>query len=279
MRSVDHKIAFVASGSSYYEPTGKWIDWNRKILNGLGDMIGYISIHRYWERSPDYYTLMGASAMDFEQKIKVTADEIEVSRAKNNFTNPIYISVDEYGSQGRNFLSVLPLAQCLNSFIRHADVVKMANFTMLTSLLSNDPQKGTYRSPLFYTYKLFSNNCRGASVDTYVDCDTFHVGKLTGIPYLDVTAVDARETNTVIINVVNRNKDEAITANIMDVGGRFTGNATASIVTTDDPNAPFTFSRKADYPPVVKDVHINNGKLSYSFPPHSFTQIKAGIAE
>src|SRR6185312_13911937 len=279
MRAVDHKIAFVASGSSYYEPTGKWIDWNRKVLDGLGDMIDYISIHRYWERSPDYYTLMGAGAMDFEQKIKVTADEIEVSRAKNNFANPIYISVDEYGSQGRNFLSVLPLAQCLNSFIRHSDVVKMANFTMLTSLLSSDPRKGTYRSPLFYIYKLFSNNCRGTSVDTYVECDTFHAGKYGGIPYLDVTAVDAKERSAVIINIVNRDKDSAITANIIVVGGQFTGRGTASIVNTDDPGAPFTFNKKTDYAPVVHDVHINNGKLSFRFPPHSFTQIKVGIAE
>ena len=31
MRSVDHTIKFVASGSSYYEPTGKWVEWNRKV--------------------------------------------------------------------------------------------------------------------------------------------------------------------------------------------------------------------------------------------------------
>src|SRR5690242_17676394 len=42
MRAVDNSIDFVASGSSYYEPTGKWINWNRKVLNGLGDMIRYI---------------------------------------------------------------------------------------------------------------------------------------------------------------------------------------------------------------------------------------------
>jgi alpha-N-arabinofuranosidase len=34
------------------------------------------------------------------------------------------------------------VAQSFNSFIRHADVVKMGNFTMLTSLLASDPKKG-----------------------------------------------------------------------------------------------------------------------------------------
>jgi alpha-L-arabinofuranosidase len=46
MKAVDNKIKLIASGSSYYEDTGKWVDWNRKVLTGLGDKIDYISIHR-----------------------------------------------------------------------------------------------------------------------------------------------------------------------------------------------------------------------------------------
>jgi alpha-N-arabinofuranosidase len=83
MRSVDNTIQFVASGSSLYDSTGQWVEWNHKILNGLGDMIKYISIHRYWEKSPDYYSFVGQSAMDFEEKIKVTAGEIEAAKAEN----------------------------------------------------------------------------------------------------------------------------------------------------------------------------------------------------
>lgn len=273
MKAVDGSIQFVASGSSDYDVTGKWVDWNRKVLNGLGDKINYISIHRYWESSPDYYTSMGTGAMDFEQKINITADEIKIAKAKNNFSNSIYLSVDEYGSFGKNFLAVLPLAQCLNSFIRHADVVKMANFTMLTSLLSSDPQKGTFKSPIFYTYKLFSNNCRGNSIDTYVDCDKFNTAEYKGIPYLDVTSVYDNKSKTVIINVVNRNKDKAIAANITNTGGEFTGKAEASIINCEDLNAPFSFNNQKEYIPVTKDIDVKEGKLFYSFPPHSFTQI------
>ena len=114
MKSVDSTIRLVASGSSYYEPTGQWIDWNRKVLAGLGDKISYLSIHRYWERSPDYYTYMGQSAMDFEEKIKITADEIEAVKAMKGFKNPIYIAVDEWGIMSRDVMSVLPIAQCFS---------------------------------------------------------------------------------------------------------------------------------------------------------------------
>ncbi|MFH1195019.1 MAG: alpha-L-arabinofuranosidase C-terminal domain-containing protein [bacterium] len=277
MRSVDTTIKFVASGSSYYESTGQWVEWNRKVLTGLGDMIDYISIHRYWEGSKDYYTYMGQSAMDFEEKINVTAAEIEAVKAMKDFRNPIYISFDEWGVFGRNFLSVLPIAQCLNSFVRHADVVKMTNFTMLTSLLASDREKGSFKSPLFYTFKLFSNNCLGNSIDTYVECDTFNTEKFKGIPYLDVTSVYNKENKTLCINVVNRHKDTEITSDIISSSGEFAGNAEASLLNVESLDEAFTYDKQDIYIPVTKEFKVSGNKLSYSFPPHSFTQIKVQI--
>ncbi len=277
MKAVDNTIKFIASGSSYYESTGQWVEWNRKVLAGLGDMIEYISIHRYWENSPDYYTFMGQSAMDFEEKINVTADEIEAVRAMKDIKNPISISFDEWGTFGRNFLSVLPIAQCFNSFIRHADIVKMTNFTMLTSLLSADREKGTFKTPLFYIFKLFSNNCRGRSVDTYVECDTFHTEKYKGILYLDVTTVYNNETNTVYVNVVNRHKEKAITAEITNESGIVSGKAEASVVDCDSLNAFFTFNKQKEYIPGTKEIDVQEGKILYTFPAHSFTQIQVGV--
>ena len=278
MKAVDTNIQLVGSGSSYYEPSGKWIEWNNKVLAGIGDKINFLSIHRYWESSPDYYTHMGAAAMDFEAKINLTAGQIASAKAMKGFKNPIYLAIDEWGSFGRNFLNVLPIAQCLNSFLRHADIVKMANFTMLTSLLSSDQKNGTFRSPLFYTFKLFSNNCLGKVVDSYVECDTFSTALYQNIPYLDVTAVYSKENGALFINVVNRHKDKTISTSILSVEGDFTGKAEASIIYSDDLQGAFAFENREQYKPVIKSVQVAGNKLSYSFPPHSFTQIKANIA-
>ncbi|MBI1932479.1 MAG: alpha-N-arabinofuranosidase [Ignavibacteriales bacterium] len=279
MKAVDGTIDFVASGSSYYEPTGKWIEWNRTILSGLGDMIKYISIHRYWEREKDYYDYMGKSAMDFEEKIKIPASEIEAVKAMKGFKNEIYISFDEWGVFGQNFLSILPIAQCLNSFIRHANVVKMANFTMLTSLLSNDVKNGTYKSPLFYTFKMFSTNCLGNSIDTHVDCDTFNTEKYKGIQYLDVASVYNKEEKVVYINVVNRNKDENIKTDVLSMEGIISGTAELCILNAESLEEPFSFGKQDQYKPVVKNIDVKDNKLTLSFPPHSFTQIKVNINE
>jgi len=277
MRSVDKSIKLVASGSSYYEPTGRWVEWNWKVLTGLGDMVDYISIHRYWERSDDYYSFMGESAMDFEEKIKVTESLIYAAKAMKKFEKPIYISVDEWGIFGRNFLSVLPVAQCFNSFIRNSDIVKMANFTLLTSLLQEEKGKGSFKTPLFYIFKLFSNNCYGNAVDTYVECDTFNTKNYKGIPYLDVTSVFNETTNTLYINVINRHKSKEIVAEVNSVAGEFVGQAIISLIYKEEIMETFTYDKRNDYLPIIKQLNADKNKLKLSFLPHSFTQIKVEL--
>jgi len=276
MKAVDNTIKLVACGSSWYSP-GTWDDWNRKVLIGLGDRIDYISIHRYWENSPDYYTYMGASAKDFEEKIKITAYEIEAITATKGYKKPIYIAVDEWGAFGRNFMNILAVAQSLNSLVRNAQIVKMANFTAMTSLLSNEPKKGSYKTPLFHTFKLFSNNCRGSLVDTYVECDTFNTEKYKGIPFLDVTSVYSKESNAVFVNVINRHQDKAIQADLLNTSGTIEGKGQATVVNSDSLKDPFTFDNQTKYIPEVKDVSIDHNKITWSFPPHSFTQIKIPV--
>jgi alpha-L-arabinofuranosidase len=280
MRSVDKSIKLVASGASNIEPTNQWVEWNRKILTALGDSIDYLSIHRYWEGfSKSYYDVMGSGAMDFEEKIRVTADEVDAVKVLNSQKKHIGISVDEWGMFGNNLESVLPVAQCLNSFIRHADAVKMANFTMLTSLLSTDKDKGSYKTPLFHTFKMFSNNCRGTSVDTYVDCNTFNTDQYKNIPYLDVTSVYSKETKTLYINVVNRHEEDAIKTDVMATSGKFAGKAEVSIVNSDDIKEQFKYSKQDQYKPVTKEIKTEGNKISYSFPAHSFVQIKVKLNE
>jgi alpha-N-arabinofuranosidase len=104
MKSIDNNIKLVASGSSYYESTGQWVEWNRKVLTGLGDMIDYISIHRIGKIQRTIM-IIWASAMDFEEKISITAAEIEAvtyEQAKGH----LFHLMNEVMS--RNLLSVCP---------------------------------------------------------------------------------------------------------------------------------------------------------------------------
>jgi len=274
MRYTDKNISFIANGSSNYDPYGKWVDWNLKIITELRDVADYVSIHRYWEYSDDYYVYMGQRAMDVEEKITLPAAQIEAVRTIHKMEKPIYISFDEWAPHGRGFLAALATAQYFNSFLRHADVVKMANFTLLTSLLGRDREKGTFKTALFYTFKLFSNNCLGTSLDVLVDCETFDTDEFyKGIPYLDVSAVYSKEANSVIINAVNRHKDEAISTEITSCSGVFLAKASVSEINSDDIRGVYSYDKQQQYVPAVKELAVEGNKFTYSFPAHSFTQI------
>ncbi len=277
MRATDNTIKFISNGSSYYERTGKWINWNWKVITELRDIADYISIHRYWDRTDNYYDYVGQSSFDIEEKINVVHSQIKVAKAMYPDMKPLSISVDEWAPFGQSLLSTLAVAMYFNSFIRHADIVKMANFTLLTSLLQTDKEKGTFKTPLYYTFKLFSNNCLGNSLDTYVECDTFNTEKYKGIPFLDVTTVYSKQKNTVFINVVNRHKDNAIVAEITPGSGEFTGKAEAKVITGDSLKDRFVYDKQEQYIPVPEEIKTEKNKISWSFPAHSFTQIKAGV--
>jgi alpha-N-arabinofuranosidase len=88
-----------------------------------------------------------------------------------------------------------------------------------------------------------------------------------------------KETNTVFINIVNRHKDKAITAEIINSSGTFSGKAEASLVNIDSIRATFTFDKQKEYIPVTKEIDTEANKFSYSFPAHSFTQLKVGVKD
>ena len=76
---------------------------------------------------------------------------------------------------------------------------------------------------------------------------------------------------------MNRHKDNAIVTEIVNNSGEFKGKALVNEVNSDSLNEPFTFDKQEEYIPASKEIEIEGNKISYSFPPHSFTQIKVGV--
>jgi alpha-N-arabinofuranosidase len=170
------------------------------------------------------------------------------------------------------------MAEYFNAFIRHADVVKMANYTMMTSLLSRDRQGDLYKSPGFYTFKMFSNNCRGVALAPLVRCDTFSTSSYyRNIPYLDVTSVYDKTKKYVVINVVNRHEKKAVNAQIVSDSGPFSGEAKVTVVAGGDLKTPYTYANRKAYVPVPQEIKTSGERFTYSFPAHSFTQIMVKI--
>lgn len=280
LSSPGTKLEFIANGSSNYQDNLDWVEWNWTVIKGLYGIADYLSLHRYWDDSQDYYVFMGQRAIDLEEKIQITAGQLKAVSAVNK-QKPMYLSFDEWAPPFRGgHLSTLALTQFFNAFIRHADVVKMANYTLLTSLLGRDQKTGeTYKSPLFHAFKLFSTRCHGVALETAVHCDTFGTTDFYAkIPYLDVSSVYDDKTEQVIINVVNRHRDEAIATDIQSVAGTFAGPAVVSQIASDDiENQPYTYEARDTYLPKAEQIAAQGPTIHFVFPAHSFTQIVVGV--
>lgn len=284
MTAVDKNIKLIAAGSSNYplvtkryDPKDGWTDWNDYVLDQMAGYIDYISLHRYVFQvlraieNPTFADEMSVG-MEIDRIIEVVRGQIQKAIAKSETDRPIYISFDEYGARSNSLAGPLLLAQHLNSFIRHADIVKMANLTFLTALVGITPD-GAYKTSLYYPFYLYSNNCRGTSLDVYTRVDRYSNKVFKDIPYLDVTAVLSESGDKVVVNVVNRSETDAIPADIELQSGAYTGKARAHLIHSDTIEVTNTATEEK-VRIATSDLTFTGNRISHTFPAHSFTQLE-----
>ncbi len=275
---LDKDIKLVASGASLYRPGNSWIDWNDYVLDKMVGKIDYLSVHRYATevlpggRSNNVFSDRMSLGLDIDEKIETTHALIKKAMVKSGTERPIYISFDEYSAGRGGLPGSLILAQHLNSFLRHADIVKMANITMITSLVGNSPE-GDFKNSLFYTFLLYSKNALGTALDVKTICDAYDNEIFKGIPYLDVSAVLNESANKLIVNVVNRHESDPIETNIDLQTGSYTGKATVNLINSESIDA---LNTREEQPIKIKteEVSFRGNSIKHTFPAHSFTQIE-----
>jgi len=280
MRWVDGDVKLIADGASNYRTNNDWIAWNDYVLGHLAGSIDYLSVHRYatealgGDRS---FPGMMSLGLEVDQKINLIKAQIEKAMRESGSKRQVYISFDEWSAGGATLTGSLMVAQHLNSFIRHADIVKMANITMLSSLVGTAPE-GDYKNALYEAFSLYSNNARGTALDVYVDGEKYGNNIFNDIPYLDVTAVFNDNTKSLVVNVVNRNETNAITTDVLLQSGAYAGNATIhelNGVSVTAANTP----TKAEVTVATKEIQFAGNAIKYSFPAHSFTQMVIAVKQ
>lgn len=284
MRWIDKDIKLIASGSSNYD--SDWNLWNRTVLDQMYNYIDYISLHHYSHNNSDYYTYL-TNTLEVERYIRIVEQQIQEAKMKNRSDKDVFIAFDEWNAWTRTFggtdntlseiydlQDALVVAQYLNIFMRTCDVVKMANMAQLVNVIAPMRTQGDklWKQTTWYPLYLFSKNCRGVALDVLTKCDSFNAGKYENVPYLDVSATFEEERGEIIINVVNRHEAKTIAADILSQNGSFGKTAVAHVVTGKDINV-VNSAEKQNVSIKDEQVKTDSGKITYSFKPHSFTQI------
>lgn len=284
MKWSDKTIKLVASGSSNYG--ADWQHWNRTVINGLFDYVDYISLHHYaGNRDSDHYKFMASTQM-VNNVIGITRGIIKEAQQERKSQKPIYIAFDEYNVWYRaggeqqleehyNLQDALVVAQYLNTFVRNADIVKMANMAQLVNviapmMITNDK---LWKQTIYYPLRLFAENCFGDALNVYTQCDTYNAGDYKDVPYLDVSSAYNHKNGELVINVVNRHLEKPIETTIVNQFGKMESKATVYEVNS----GKITDENSVTEQKVItkmKEITAKENGFFYSFPPHSFTMIK-----
>src|SRR5260370_38513800 len=79
---------------------------------------------------------------------------------------------------------------------------------VIAPIFSND--QGVFLQTIFYPLALFANNSKGKSLELFMDGARYKSRRFDDIPYLDASA--AYDNGALVLNVVNRHKDQDIEA-------------------------------------------------------------------
>jgi alpha-N-arabinofuranosidase len=295
MRWVDPSIKLIASGSSNFRQGADWIGWNRTVLNQLNGYVDYISLHTYiGNRDNDFEKFLAAS-QDLDHRLEVVDGLIKAAQSGDRNAKPIHIAFDEwnvwYRARGGadkiqrleeiyNYEDALAMGMFLNSFIRRADIVKMANLAQLVNgiapIFTN--KEGLFLQPIYFPIAEYARQRGNQSLSLFVDSPTYTSG---GKPlnYLDTSATYDPKSKTVFLNVLNRSEKMDIASRIDNIEGRLGSQVNVWQMSHDDLKATHTFGDDKKVRPVTRTETLSlagNG-FAYTFPKHSLTILKLKV--
>jgi alpha-N-arabinofuranosidase len=204
----------------------------------------------------------------------------------------IYLAWDEYNvwyrargpsQRGRRILEerynledALVIASFLSSFVNHAHIVKMANMAQLVNVIApiftND--KGMFLQTIYYPLQMFAANTRGKALELFVDCPKYKSKRFDDVPYLDVSA--SYDNGGMVLNVVNRHRTQAVEGTFELEDKKFAGAVEGAEVNGPDVKSENDFD-KSPVKASPRSAAANGSQLRYSFPPHSYTMLKAKV--
>ena len=292
MRRADESIQLIASGSSNFGPDSDWVGWNRTVLDRLKTEIDFISLHTYIGNRDNNFEKFLAVSRDIEDRIAVVEGQIKAARVGNPNARPIHIAFDEWNvwyrtlvsgefNIGRtgleekyNFEDALAMGMFFNSFIRHADVVKMANLAQLVNVIAPifTNKQGLYLQTIYFPLAEYAKQRGYQSLDVFVQAPEYKPDSGRALSYLDVSSTYDPKTRKVFLNVLNRSEKQDIAAQISSVSGAV-GSANVWELNHPDLKATHTFGNDKVVRPVTRTFQPaeQDKAFGYTFPKHSLT--------
>jgi alpha-N-arabinofuranosidase len=300
MRRADESILLIASGSSNFGGNADWIGWNRDVLEGLKGEIDYISLHTYIGNPQNNFERFLAVSRDIDYRIEVVEGMIQAARSGRRSRRPIYIAFDEwnvwYRARGGNtefdigrtrleerynFEDALAMGMFLNSFLRHANIVKMANLAQVVNVIAPifTNEKGLFLQTIYFPLAEYAKQKNNMALDALVQSPTYSIDDREPIPYLDVSVTHNTEKGQLCLNVLNKSESRDIVTRIEESDGKFGTDAELWFLNHTDFKTVHDFGDDKKVRPVVSKLQVSlDGRgFTYTFPAHSLSILKIPV--
>jgi alpha-N-arabinofuranosidase len=135
-------------------------------------------------------------------------------------------------------------------------------------------EKGLFLQTIYHPLQLFANNAKGTALDLFVDSPKYESKRFGLVPYLSTSA--AYENGALVLNVVNRHRDQAIEVEFEAQNKSFAGPVEVAEVNGPDIKAENDFG-VTKVKTATKSAMAQGSKLRYRFPAHSYTMLRARL--
>ncbi len=288
MKGLDPRIELAVCGSSSPAmPT--YMHWDRIVLDQCWEHVDYISAHHYSRKLDDDTARFLAEGVVIDRVIEDYASLIRYMRAVKKSDKRIYVAFDEwnvwYRTHGRdhawweraphlleevyNLEDALVVAQYLSSFVRHADVVKIACLAQIVNVIAPilTRRDGLLIQSIYHPFVLYSEHAQGLSLVPAVDCPTYDAGERGKVPTLDVAACYDSEGSRVSVFLVNRDLQKKMTVDVRLYGRSIETVVEAAALSGDDPKAANSWENPNAVKPATGEANVTaDGRLRVQVP-------------
>jgi alpha-N-arabinofuranosidase len=299
MKDTDPSIELVVCGSAEIGlPT--YMEWDRTVLEYIGDYADYISLHRYVGNltgdTADYLAVTNS----IDQQIEVMDGLCRYAQARTRSRKRYYLAFDEWNVWYRtqnaesvnghgkfaqhlveeeyNLEDALVVAGFLNSFIRHADVVKIANLAQIVNVIAPILTRGDQilLQSIYYPLVIYAQRREGVALQAVVRGPGYESKNYGFVHTIDASAILGKGVLHTFL--INRSNTEPATVEIAPAGIRLKSVQSAELVTGPSAAACNTF----DQPDTIHNQKLSNIKLTdqkatIQLPPLCVAAISFGI--
>lgn len=298
MKGLDPSIETILCGSSN-ETMSTYLRWDAAALDFCWETVDYLSAHRYSENRRGDSAWFLAEGVAIDRILDEYAALLTYMRGVKKSKKRTYLSFDEWnvwyknmemdghGSSAPHLIEevynledALVCAQYLNSFIRHADVVKIACIAQIANVIAPILTRpdGLLKQTIYYPFALYSQTAAGVALTPIVASPSYRAGERGEAPVLDASACYDAEQQRVTIYLVNRKQDEELDVVMALADCQIAGQPQAWVFGGHDVRTANTWEEPDRVLPTLTTAMVSDdGSLRVSVPAPGLAVISANV--